>query len=50
MATREPIPADVLRKVRHVLDVIRTREEGLRVVQKAEAQPPPTKKEPPKTP
>ena len=50
MATREPIPADVLRKVRHVLDVIRTREEGLRVVQKAEAQPQPSKKEPPKTP
>ena len=49
MATREPIPADVLRKVRHVLDVIRTREEGLRAVQKAEVQPP-NKKEPPKTP
>ena len=49
MATREPIPADVLRKVRHVLDLIRTREDGLRAVQKSDAQPP-AKKEPPKTP
>ena len=49
MANREPIPANVLQKVRRVLEVIRTREEGLRAVQKSEAQPP-AKKEPPKTP
>ena len=49
MASREPIPADVLRKVRHVLDLIRTREEGLRAIQKSEAQPPPNRKEPPKS-
>ena len=47
MATREPIPANVLQKVRRVLELIRIREEGLRAVQKSEVHLP-GKKEPPK--
>ena len=47
MATREPIPANVLQKVRRVLELIRIREEGLRALRKSET-PPLIKKEPPK--